>query len=131
MEVIGFPDAEARAVAFLKSEYVSRGVAAGVGTKFPAKNVPALFTRVSRAGGGARDLVTDSPRLLFECYGDSTVTAAELGKVTRALVGAWARLSDDVTRVQDGEGLAFNPDPDTNQARYQFVAQVDMRGDTI
>lgn len=131
MDVIGFPDAEARAVAFLKSEYEGRDIVAGVATKFPAKNVPALFTRVSRVGGGARDLVTDSPRLLFECYGDSTVTAADLGKVTRALIGAWARLSHDVTRVQPDEGLAFNPDPDTNQPRYQFVAQVDMRGDTI
>ena len=130
MDVIGFPDAEARAVAFLKSEYESRDIDAGVATKFP-KSPPAQFTRVSRVGGGARDLVTDSPRLLFECYGDSTVTAADLGKVTRALIGAWARLSDEVTRVQPDEGLAFNPDPDTNQARYQFMAQVDLRGDTI
>lgn len=129
-EVIGFPDAEGLAVAFMKAEYSGRGVAAKVATKRP-KTMPAMFTRVSRVGGDPRDLVTDSPMLLFECYGDSTVSAEHLAKVTRALALAAARLRDDVTRVQSVGGLGFNPDPDTNQARYQFTVQWDLRGESI
>ena len=129
-EVIAFPDAEAFAVKFLKSQYRSRGVTAGAGTKI-TDSVTSGFTRVSRAGGGVRDIVTDSPLLLIECFAADTVTASELARVTRALMLASARLSAKVTRAVDGDGVSFLPDPTTNNPRYQFVVQLDLRGSAI
>lgn len=132
VEVIEFPDAESVVVQFLKTEYTARGVTGGVGTKLPKNHSNAdAFTRVSRVGGDARDLVTDSARILVECFGPNTVAASDRAKITRALLLASARLTDVVTRATDGGGVAFLPDPDTNQARYQFVVTLDLRGVAI
>lgn len=132
VEVIEFPDAETLAVAFLKGQYTARSVTGGVGTKLPKNHgLTDSFTRVSRVGGDTRDLVTDSPRLLIECFGPSTVAASDRAKITRALMLASARLTDTVTKATEGGGVAFLPDPDTNQARYQFVVQLDLRGVAI
>ena len=129
-EVIAFSDAEAFTVKFLKSEFSKRGVVAAAGTKVPS-SIPNGFVRVSRVGGGQRDLVTDSPRMLCECFATSTVAASDLAKVTRALMLASARLSSKVTRAVDGGGVSFLPDPSTNNPRYQFLVQLDIRGSAI
>lgn len=126
VEVIVAPDAEGAAVAFLKSQFASRGESAGVGTKFPAAGSQ-RFVRVSRAGGVSQNIAYDTPRLVFECYGSSTVTAERLCALTRGLVLAWARSSDAVTRVQDAGDMAYVPDPDTGQDRYQFAVQATMK----
>ena len=128
-EVIVSPDVEALVVAFLKSEYAARDILAQVGTK--VRSGWTAYTRVSRIGGGMRDIAYDSPRMLFECYADDTVTASDLARVTRALILAWSRIADTVTRVQDGGDTSFLPDPDTNKPRYQFVAQLDVKGSAI
>lgn len=125
-EVIVAPDAEGRAVAFLKARFASVSDTAKVGTKFPAAGSQ-RFVRVVRAGGVSKNIAYDSPRLVFECYGSSTVTAERLCALTRGLILAWARLSDDVTRVQDAGDMAYVPDPDSGQDRYQFAVQVDMK----
>lgn len=126
VEVIVAPDAEGRAVAFLKAQFLAAGDAAKVGTKFPVGGSQ-RFVRVVRAGGLTKSIAYDSPRLVFECYGSSSVTAERLCALTRGFILAWARLSDDVTRVQDAGDMAYVPDPDTNQDRYQFAVQVDMK----
>ncbi|WP_193510481.1 hypothetical protein [Cryobacterium sp. BB736] len=134
VEVIDFPDAEEVAKEFLRAEYTARSVDSpnAVGTKLPKNHTTDdLFTRVSRVGGESRDLVTDSPRLLVECFGPSTVAASDRAKITRALMLASARLTKKVTRATEGGGVAFLPDPDTNQPRYQFVVQLDLRGVAI
>jgi hypothetical protein len=130
VEVIKFADDEAFTVSFLRTEFAARGIIAGVGTQFP-KTTPSSFVRVSRSGGSARDLVTDSATQLIECFGPDTVAASDLARVARALMLASGRLSDKVTRAVDGGGIAFLPDPDTNKPRYQFVVQLDIRGNTI
>lgn len=129
VEVIVAPDAEGAAVAFLKAQFTALGDAAKVGTKFPAAGSQ-RFVRVVRAGG-VSDLAYDHPRLVFECSGSSSVDAERLCALTRGLVLAWARLSDVVTRVQDAGDMAYVPDPDTGQARYQFAVQVDMKMSAI
>jgi hypothetical protein len=129
-EVIGFPDAEATAIAFLKAQLTARGKAVPTGTKVPNPRPP-LFVRISRTGGTSRDIVTDSPTLLFECCGDDDVAVSDLATLCRAIVLAGARLSNTITRVVDGGGVAFLPDPDTGNPRYQFVAQLDLRGHAI
>lgn len=126
-EVITFPDAEAFVVGFLKSR-VERG-GRKVATKAPKTGT--RYTRVSRVGGSARDLVTDSPLILVECFAGDGVTAADDAKIDRALLMAAARLTDDVTRVQDAGGPSFLPDPDTNLPRYQFTVQLDLRGTAL
>lgn len=126
VEVIVARDAEGAAVAFLKAQFATVGDSAGVGTKFPAKGSQ-RFVRVSRAGGVSRDIAYDSPRLVFECYGSSSVTAERLCALTRGFILAWSRLSDDVTRVQDAGDMAYMPDPDSGQDRYQFAVQADMK----
>lgn len=129
-EVIVAQDAEGAAVAFLKAQFAAVADSAGVGTKFPDAGSQ-RFVRVVRAGGVATNVAYDSPRLVFECYGGSTVTAERLCALTRGFVLAWARLSDDVTRVQDAGDMAYSPDPDSGQDRYQFAAQVDMKMSAI
>ena len=126
VEVIVARDAEGAAVSFLKAQFTARGDTAKVGTKFPAAG-STRYVRVVRAGGVSRDVAYDSPRLVFECYAASTVTAERLCALTRGLILAWARLSDDVTRVQDAGDMAYLPDPDSGQDRYQFAVQVDMK----
>lgn len=129
VEVIVAPDAEGRAVAFLKAQFASVGDSAGVGTKFPASG-SSRFVRVMRAGG-VSGLAYDRPRLVFICSEASTVKAERLSALTRGFVLAWARLSDDVTRVQDAGDMAYVPDPDSGQDRYQFAVQADMKMSAI
>lgn len=132
VEVIAFRDVEGFAVSFLKAQFASRGLVSKVGTKLPGKHSSSdAFVRVSRSGGVARDLVTDSPTVLVECFGADTVSASNLATVARALLLASARLTDTVTRATDGGGVAFLPDPDTNQPKYQFLVQLDIRGTAI
>lgn len=130
VEVIVARDAEGAAVQFLNTELTSRAV---VGKA--VKTVPSPLTfplvRVSRVGGGTRDVAYDRARLLFECWGADMKTAIEFASLVRGLVLAWSRLSDRVTRVEDGGDLAFLPDPDTNKPRYQFAVQVDMKMSAI
>lgn len=125
-EVIVAPDAEGAAVAFLRAQFASVGDSAKVGTKFPAAGSQ-RFVRVMRAGGVSKNIAYDSPRLVFICSGSSSVTAERLCALTRGFILAWARLSDDVTRVQDAGDMAYMPDPDSGQDRYQFAVQVDMK----
>lgn len=125
VEVIVAPDAEGRAVAFLKAQFASVSDTAKVGTKFPPGGSQ-RFVRVVRAGG-VSDLAYDHPRLVFECSGSSSVAAERLCALTRGFVLAWARLSDDVTRVEDAGDMAYMPDPDSGQDRYQFAVQATMK----
>lgn len=125
VEVIVADDAEGRAIAFLKAQLAARGDTAKLGTKFPASG-SSRFVRVMRAGG-VSDLAYDHPRLVFICSEASSVKAERLCALVRGLVLAWARLDDTVTRVQDAGDMAYVPDPDSGQDRYQFAVQVDLK----
>lgn len=126
MEVIAFPDVEAFAVTYLRSKITGATVATRVPTTMPAQMV-----RVSRAGGAARDLVTDSALLLVECWAESSVAASELARLCRAHLLAAARASNLVTKVVDVSGTVSLPDPATNNPRYQFTVELHMRGSAI
>ena len=127
-EVIGFPDGEGFLVSFLKS----RVSPVKVGTKLPAGHtVNDSFVRVSRTGGAAVDMITDGGTYLVEVFGATSVAAAELATTVRGLVLAASRLSGSVRRVLDGGSLAYVPDPDTGQPKYQCLFQLDMRGQVL
>lgn len=129
-EIIVAPDAEGRAIVFLRARLALAGESVKVGTKFPAAGA-SRFVRVMRAGGVTRGIGYDSPRLVFICTGASSTDAERLCALVRGLILAWARLSDDVTRVQDAGDMAYSPDPDTGQDRYQFAVQADMKMSAI
>lgn len=137
VEVIVAPDAGGRAVAFLRAQFLAHGDAAKTATKFPAgSSATAIaarkrFVHVMRVGGTTRDIAYDQPRLVFICSEQSEAAAERLCALTRGFVLAWARLSDDVTRVQDAGDMAYVPDPDSGQDRYQFAVQVDMKMSAI
>lgn len=124
--MIVFHDAEAVLIAHLTE--VLNGVP--VSSRVPNPR-PETFVRLTRVGGGRRDLVTDSPMVVFECWSDDEDTASDLGALVRAHV--WAMRSEDVQGVSIGRitevgGLQAYPDPATETPRYQFTASIDMRG---
>lgn len=127
-EVISFPDGEAFLVSFLKG----RVAPVKVGTKLPASHtVSDSFVRVSRTGGPSVDIVTDGGTYLIEGFAATTGAASALTGRSRSYVLAAARLSGLVRRVVDGGGLAYMPDPDSGQPKYQCLVQLDMRGQTL
>lgn len=126
VEIVVSADAEGAAVKFLNGQLASRSIA-GTAVKTVPASSSGPIVRVSRAGGGTRDVAFDRPLLLFECWASDMKSAIEFASLVRGLVLAWAKLSDRVTRVSDGGNLAFFPDPDTNKPRYQFTVQVDMK----
>lgn len=130
VEVIVSSDAEGLAVQYLNTQLLARSIA-GKAVKTVPQSMTFPMVRVSRVGGGLRDLAYDQPRLLFECWGADMKSAIEFASAVRGLVLAWAKLSDRVTRVADGGDLSFFPDPDTNKPRYQFAVQADVKMSAI
>lgn len=124
-ELLAFPDAEAVAVAALDA-----ALTVPVSTRVPNPR-PAVFVRVARVGGARVNLVTDAPVLVVECWAASSVAAAELARLARAhlfalegstTAGAWVR------KVLDVAGPQSFPDPVSESPRYQFTAQLHLRG---
>lgn len=122
-QAVTFPDIEATLVAHL-----STALGVPVTTRVPEPR-PAQFVRLLRVGGPRRDLVTDGPMVVFECWAQRPHEAASLGETTRAHVsamdgtdvgGVWVR------QVQEVGGLQNYPDPLTGDPRYQFTAMVDV-----
>jgi hypothetical protein len=99
----------------------------------PATKAPKLFTspfiRVSRAGGGMQNMVTDGATLLVECYAPDGVAAETLANHARALLtdsrsnvfaGAFIRWWEETS------GPVDFPDPGTEWSRYQFLGRLDV-----
>lgn len=124
-EAIIFPDVEALLVSALPPL-----IGAPVATKVPAERPP-LFVRVTRAGGTRRDIVTDLPMVVIECWAATEGVASDLARVTRAHVFALAQTSvgsDFVRAVSEVGGLQRFPDPVSGAPRYQFTVQIQTRG---
>lgn len=130
-EVMVFDDVEAMLVDWLTTRLT--GYSAGpvvVATKVPNPR-PDRFVKVTRTGGHQRDLITDLVQVTVECWAATDPDAADLARLVRAYVwmlagteaaGTWVRI---VTEV--GGPVAF-PDPETNNPRYQFTAELNIRG---
>lgn len=92
---------------------------------------PGELVKVTRVGGPQRDLRTDSPLVLVECWAATRVRAGELAADARAAAHAMRsqRVGDVwVKDVVDVAGPSFFPDPDTTSPRYQFTVQPYLRG---
>lgn len=127
-EAIAFPDAEALAITHLKPLL---GVT--VSTRVPSPR-PETFVRVVRVGGTRRDLISDRPMLVFECWAASSTAASDLARRARAYVGALPGQSVNgvwVYRVDEIAGPQSFPDPVSGSPRYQFTVQVALRGEAL
>ena len=127
-EIIAFPDAEALAIA-----YLTERLGVPVSTKVPNPR-PNEFVKVTRVGGSKVRLNADSATLVFECWGATTISASDLGRMARAYVHAMP--GNDVNgkwvyKVTEVGGLAFFPDPNTDLPRYQFTVSIDLKGEAL
>lgn len=120
-------DAEALSTSYLTAalgDMASR-VSTKIGNPRPDKSV-----RVSLTGGTRRDMVTDRPMILVECWADSETDACDLARYAQAHMwalpqtdvgGAWVR------SVSEFSGLQNFPDPDSDSPRYQFGVELQIR----
>lgn len=131
VQAAAFPDVEALVVPYLSGRLTARDRAARVATKVPNPR-PVRLVKVTRTGGPRRNLVTDAPTVMFECWDVDDVAAADLARIARAEVMA---LADDAVpgvafRSEVG-GLANWPDPDSENARYVFTVELLVRGSVL
>lgn len=131
VQAAAFPDVEALLVPYLTGRLTARGRAARVATKIPNPR-PARLVKVTRTGGVRRNVVTDAPTVMVECWDVDDVAAADLARIVRAEVHA---LADDavpgVAYRSDVGGLANWPDHDSENSRYTFTVELLVRGSVI
>ncbi|WP_159844916.1 hypothetical protein [Nocardia sp. CY41] len=128
-ELFAFPDIEAELVGWLTALLAEMDDSAVVGTKVP-NPLPQRLVRLVRAGGAQRNLVTDAPRVVFECWDGDEVAAAQLARTVRALL--WAAAPGRIgaiwcNKIVDA-GLVPSPDPDTGTPRYLITAELHVSG---
>lgn len=130
-EILISADAEALAVAYLRARLPDFGYPSiGVGTKVRNPR-PGRFVQVNRVGGVERDRFTDAPLVVFHCWAETDVDAMDLARVTQALVKAAPDQEvlggHAIDRYDELGGIQNNPDPDSDQPRYTFSAQLHIR----
>lgn len=128
MRAAVFPDSEAVAVAWLRTQPELDGVKATtnlIGWQAGQRRV--VITRI----GGVPSLAVriDNPRLDVDVYAEDKGAAHDLAQVTRAALhdlpeGEHTALGAVVANVTDDTGLQWLPDPGTNAARYSFTVRL-------
>jgi hypothetical protein len=124
-----FADIEAPLADRMGTDLLAQGDTAPVVIGVPDPR-PSRFVRLVRVGGSQSNLVTDRPRIVFECWSTVGVDAAALAALVRALVNALAPGYVGavwVDRVID-IGVAYSPDPQTGTPRYLVTAELHVRG---
>ena len=128
METIAFPDVEAVTVAYLRSALAARSDSARVSTRVPNPR-PERLVRISRTGGGRRNIVQDDAQVTAECWAPDSVGASSLCRLVRALLGAMN--TGDVWYAGEVGGPVDHPDGLTDFPRYQTTVVLRSRGVTI
>lgn len=126
---VEFPDITVTLADHLADALAARGVTVPVVAEVPDPR-PDRFVRVVRIGGARANLITDTPRVVAECWDLSGSGAAEMAAITRAVIGAVAPGylgTAWIGRVID-RGLAYSPDPDTGIPRYLITVEFVMNG---
>ncbi|MCC3333591.1 hypothetical protein [Nocardia abscessus] len=126
---VTFPDIVITLADYLASALAARGVTDPVVAEVPDPR-PDRFVRVVRIGGPRTNLITDTPRIVAECWDTSGAGAAELASVTRALIVAAAPgyLGSAWVGKAIDRGVSYSPDPDTGTPRYLITAELVMNG---
>ena len=122
------PDIEAVLIAYLSAELGDAGLHVPVSTHVPDDR-PGLFVRVQQTGGTTTDHVIVQAEFAIQCWAPDDVEASRLARTAEDLLlgmhgdqyGAWVR------GVVSMGGIAYFPDPDSRQPRYQFAVQVNVR----
>jgi hypothetical protein len=130
MDTIVFPDVAALAVDATVAGLAAVGRPVPVGTQVPNPR-PGEFVRISRAGGIRRNLVAEDARVVIEAWAQADETAADLAELVRSVLHAVQGTVADGTpvyRVDDVEGPADDPDPLSDQPRYQLAVSMTVRG---
>lgn len=130
MEVIVFGDIEDVLSTYLEGRLADYSRAVPVSVTVPNPR-PDEFVTVRRTGGPRRDLVTDAPILAVECWAELPSEALSLAQLARGLINEIpGSIIGGLTvyRVVEAAGPALLPDPESNQARYTFTVQLDVRG---
>lgn len=100
------------------------GLADSVATRVPNPR-PDTVIRVTEIGGDSGAVVLSTARLLVECWAAESVAASVLaGSAIDALAATYGAPGAWGGRFT-WTGLANTPDRETEQARYQFVAQIE------
>lgn len=123
------PDVEALVVGFLTDRYEAAQLDATASTHVPGDR-PAMFTKVTQTGGSRDQLVITQAELAVQCWGPDDVTASNLARLTEDLLlamsgdygGVWVR------GVHSMGSVSYFPDPTSDQPRYQFAVQINVRG---
>ncbi len=126
-QIIIFPDSEAKIIEYLRTQLEARGENLPVG-RWHTRSEPAERLRVSRIGGNARNLVTDSALIQIEIWASDLARGSQLAALTRALLLASPRTSDEVIRAEDVTGPALITPEGTDDPRHLFEVQLDFRG---
>lgn len=117
-----FADAEALAVAFLKTVVAPVKVA----TKVPNPR-PALFVRAYRTGGAAVNRVLEEAQITVDAEAPDTVAAFDLAsKCREAFLNDYSQMPL-VRSANEVGGLYYSPDPATNIPRYRFTVGLMIR----
>ena len=122
VELVGFPDAEAVVVAYLK------GVLPGtkVGAKVPNPR-PDRLVRVTRTGGSRRNVAQDDAMVTLECWDKESADAASLANRVRAYLANFDTADGYMPRDGEVSGPQFFPDPLTTNPRYQLTVIIRLR----
>jgi hypothetical protein len=93
------------------------------------ESLPKRFVRVTRAGGGMMNRVTDNARILFECWSDDSADAEVLANAVRGLIAATAGQQYELGHVRGvgnvDDGPTSFPDPIVpSHDRWQFQVSV-------
>lgn len=124
-EVVVFGDPEAAVRAWLNP----RITPVKVSTEVPDPR-PNELVKVTVTGGFDPNLVTETPRLTFECWALTSVRASEICREVKAYVKAMNGETVNGVFVRAvrtvGAPVSF-PDPQTTLPRYQYTAELSCR----
>ncbi len=128
-QLVAFPHIEKALVAFLNAQLTAHGLSAWVSTQIPAVR-PTRLVKVSRIGGTRRNVVTDNPTVLLECWDATELAAYTLVGMCRSLVesacrdGAAIAAGVYVGDYQEFSGPVNFPDPATTNPRFQITISI-------
>lgn len=92
------------------------------------KPLPDEFVEIA-VTGGTEGVVSQSPMVVFICWGESRSAAARLASRIKAHMASCRQLDGlPVYRIKTIGLPVFRPDPDTNRPRYQFTLEIQVRG---
>lgn len=133
MNPIVFPDTEDLLVRFLTVELGRFGRPVPVSVAVP-RTRPTEFVLVPRQGGTRQTIVSDAPWIGVECWANTDGAALTLAQLTRGILHTLPGQMIDGHQfyaVNEVGGVAFAPDGESQQARYLFTLEIQVRGKQI